>query len=155
MSDIEIRVLRFDSEVAQRLVRATMADLGTRYGGSGDETPVDATEFEPPDGTFLVAYLDGEPVGCGGWRSHGDTGEVAEVKRMYTAPAARGRGVARAVLAAVERSARERGRKRIVLECGDRQPEAIAMYEAAGYERIPNFGYYRDAPGCVSFGRTL
>ncbi|BCL16190.1 GNAT family N-acetyltransferase [Micromonospora sagamiensis] len=155
MSDIEIRVLRFDSEVAQRLVRAALADLGTRYGGSGDETPVDATEFEPPDGTFLVAYLDGEPVGCGGWRSHGDTGEAAEVKRMYTAPAARGRGVARTVLAAVERSARERGRKRIVLECGDRQPEAIAMYEAAGYERIPNFGYYRDAPGCVSFGRTL
>ena len=47
---------------------------------------------------------------------------------MYTAPAARGRGVARAVLAAVERSAREQGRKRVVLECGDKQPEAIAMY---------------------------
>lgn len=155
MSQIEIRVLRFDSEVAQRLVRAALADLGARYGGSGDETPVDAAEFTPPGGVFLVAHLDGEPVGCGGWRSHGDDGAVAELKRMYTVPAARGRGVARAVLAAVERSAREQGRKRIILECGDKQPEAIAMYAAAGYARIPNFGYYRESPGCLSFGRDL
>ena len=106
-------------------------------------------------GAFLVAYLDGRPVGCGGWRSHGADGDTAELKRMYTDPAARGRGVARAVLGAVERSARDHGRKRIVLECGDKQPEAIAMYTSSGYERIPNFGYYKDAPGCLSYGRTL
>ncbi|MET7672295.1 GNAT family N-acetyltransferase [Micromonospora luteifusca] len=153
MSEIEIRVVRFDAPVAQQLIRAALADLGARYGGSGDDTPVDATEFEPPDGAFLVAYLAGEPVGCGGWRSHG--ADTAELKRMYTAPAARGRGVARTVLAAVERSAREQGRKRVVLECGDKQPEAIAMYRSAGYGRIPNFGFYKDAEGCVSFGRTL
>ncbi|MEO3779148.1 GNAT family N-acetyltransferase [Micromonospora sp. B11E3] len=155
MSEIEIRAARFDSPEAQRLIRAALVDLGERYGGSGDDTPVDATEFEPPHGAFLIAHVDGEPVGCGGWRSHGDDGDTAEVKRMYTTPAARGRGVARAVLAAVERSAREQGRKRIVLECGDKQPEAVAMYTSAGYERIPNFGYYRDSPGCISFGRTL
>lgn len=74
---------------------------------------------------------------------------------MYTAPAARGRGVARAVLAAVEHSARDQGRKRMILECGDKQPEAIAMYTSAGYERIPNFGFYQDAPGCLSYGRPL
>ncbi|MEU5525746.1 GNAT family N-acetyltransferase [Micromonospora chersina] len=155
MSEIEIRVRRFDAPESQALIRAALADLGARYGGSGDETPVDAAEFEPPAGTFLVAYLDGEPVGCGGWRSHGDDGETAELKRMYTAPAARGRGVARAVLAAVEHSARDQGRKRIILECGDKQPEAIAMYTSAGYERIPNFGFYQDAPGCLSYGRPL
>ncbi|MEU9823856.1 GNAT family N-acetyltransferase [Micromonospora chersina] len=155
MSEIEIRVRRFDAPESQALIRAALADLGARYGGSGDETPVDAAEFEPPAGTFLVAYLDGQPVGCGGWRSHGDDGETAELKRMYTAPAARGRGVARAVLAAVEHSARDQGRKRIILECGDKQPEAIAMYTSAGYERIPNFGFYQDAPGCLSFGRPL
>jgi GNAT superfamily N-acetyltransferase len=155
VSEIEIRLVPFDSPVAQRLIRAALADLGARYGGSGDETPVDPAEFVPPAGAFLVAHLDGEPVGCGGWRSHGDTGEVAELKRMYTDPAARGRGVARAVLAAVERSAREHGRKRMILECGDRQPEAVAMYTSAGYERIPNFGFYKDAPGCLSYGRTL
>ncbi|GAB3848219.1 hypothetical protein GCM10029963_30830 [Micromonospora andamanensis] len=63
--------------------------------------------------------------------------------------------MARTVLAAIERSAREHGRRRIILECGDRQPEAIALYKAAGYERIPNFGFYADEPGCLSFGRTL
>ncbi|MBM0239976.1 GNAT family N-acetyltransferase [Micromonospora sp. ATA32] len=155
MSEIEIRALRFDSPVAQSLIRAALADLGQRYGGSGDDTPVDAAEFELPDGSFLVAYLGGEAVGCGGWRSHGEAGDTAELKRMYTAPAARGRGVARAVLAAVEQSAREQGRKRVVLECGDKQPEAIAMYTSAGYEPIPNFGFYADAPGCLSFGRPL
>jgi GNAT superfamily N-acetyltransferase len=155
VSEIEIRARHLAAPESQALVRAALADLGERYGGSGDDTPIDPAQFELPDGTFLVAYLDGRPVGCGGWRSHGDDGETAELKRMYTAPAARGRGVARTVLTAVEESAREQGRKRIILECGDRQPEAIAMYIAAGYERIPNFGYYRDAPGCLSFGRTL
>ncbi|QOC93102.1 GNAT family N-acetyltransferase [Micromonospora craniellae] len=155
MQQIEIHVVPFDSPVAQRLITATLADLGTRYGGSGDETPVNAAEFVSPAGAFLVAHLDGQPVGCGGWRSHGDQGDTAELKRMYTDPQVRGRGVARAVLAAIERSAREHGRKRLILECGDRQPEAIAMYTGAGYERIPNFGFYADAPGCLSFGRTL
>ncbi|SBT37498.1 GNAT family N-acetyltransferase [Micromonospora narathiwatensis] len=155
MSEIEIRARRFDAPESQALIRAALADLGERYGGSGDDTPVDAAEFALPAGAFLVAYLDGQPVGCGGWRSHGDDGATAELKRMYTAPAARGRGVARSVLTAVERSAREQGRERIILECGDRQPEAIAMYTSAGYERIPNFGFYKDAPGCLSFGRTL
>ncbi|WP_433531917.1 GNAT family N-acetyltransferase [Micromonospora sp. CA-263727] len=155
MQKIEIQVVPFDSPVAQRLIAAALADLGVRYGGSGDETPVDASEFAAPVGTFLVAHLDGQPVGCGGWRSHGEAGETAELKRMYTAPEARGRGVARTLLAAIEGSAREHGRKQIILECGDRQPEAIAMYTVAGYDRIPNFGYYADHPGCLSFGRPL
>ncbi|MGC4896440.1 GNAT family N-acetyltransferase [Micromonospora sp. DT31] len=155
MSEIEIRPRRFDAPESQALVRAALADLGARYGGSGDDTPVDAAEFAPPDGEFLVAYLDGQPVGCGGWRSHGEGVDTAELKRMYTSPAVRGRGVARSVLAAVERSARDHGRKRIVLECGDKQPEAIAMYTSSGYEPVPNFGFYKDAPGCLSFGRTL
>ncbi len=155
VNEIEIRVRRFDAPESQALIRSALTDLGERYGGNGDDTPVDATEFELPDGAFLVAYLDRQPVGCGGWRSHGDDGVIAELKRMYTAPVARGRGVARSVLAAVEGSAREQGRRRIILECGDRQPEAVAMYTSAGYERIPNFGFYKDAPGCLSFGRTL
>ncbi|MBO4208749.1 GNAT family N-acetyltransferase [Micromonospora echinofusca] len=148
-------MVRFDSEVAHRLVGAALADLAGRYGGTGDDTPLDAGQFDPPDGAFLVGYLAGAPVGCGGWRSHGDTGEIAELKRMYTVPEVRGRGVARRMLAAVERSARDHGRKRLVLECGDKQPEAIALYTSAGYERIPNFGYYRDHEGCISFGRLL
>ena len=155
VDDLEIRLLPFDAPEAQKMVTELLADLGARYGGSGDDTPVDPREFDPPDGAFVVAFLGGEPVGCAGWRSHGTDGEVAELKRMYTAPAGRRRGVARAVLRAIEDDARSRGRKRVILECGSKQPEAITFYQANGYERIPDFGYYKDAPGVVSFGRTL
>lgn len=141
--------------VAQALVAAALAELGERYGGDGDATPLQGDEFDPPNGAFLVAYLAGEPAGCGGWRSHGDDRTVAELKRMYTAPVARGRGVARRLLAALEESARASGRKRMILECGDRQPEAIKLYTSAGYRPIPHYGYYQDAPGVRSLGRDL
>jgi GNAT superfamily N-acetyltransferase len=156
VSEIEIRPVRYGAPVAQELVAAAMADLAVRYDADadGDETPVRPVEFDPPDGAFLVAFLRGRPVGCGGWRSHGGT-DVAEIKRMYTVPEARGRGVARALLRALEESARRQGRQRAILETGYAQPEAIAMYEASGYERIPPFGYYRNEPGVVSFGREL
>lgn len=150
----EIRRTGYLDPVARVLVDAAMADLAARYG-SGDDTPVEPAEFAPPHGDFLVAYLDGVPVGCGGWRSHGPDGTVAEIKRMFTRTDARRRGVGRALLRAVEDSARTAGRARTALETGTLQPEAIAMYEAAGYERIPNFGYYRDEPGAVCYGRQL
>jgi GNAT superfamily N-acetyltransferase len=152
VTDIKIRVARFDEPEVRELVADALADLAGRYGGSGDDTPVAPTDFEPPTGQFLVAVADGELVGCGGWRSHGDD---AELKRLYTAPAARGRGVARRVLAAVEESARSFGRRRLILETGDQQPEAIALYTKLGYDVIDNFGYYRDQPGVLSFSRTL
>lgn len=155
MNGVTIKRVRYDAMVAQALVEAAMADLGERYGGHGDETPVAATDFEPPHGAFLVAYLDRRPVGCGGWRGYGATGEVAELKRMYTVPSARRSGTARAMLAAVEESARAHGRTRMILECGDRQPEAIKLYESHGYQPIPHFGHYRDHAGVVSLGRNL
>jgi len=63
--------------------------------------------------------------------------------------------VARRILAAIEESARERGRKRVILETGDRQPEAIALYLRSGYERIEDFGYYKGEEGVLSYARTL
>jgi GNAT superfamily N-acetyltransferase len=138
-----------------------MAELGERYGGGGDETQVEAVEFDPPEGLFLVAWRDGEAVGCGGWRtlSHftdpGIPEDVAEIKRMYTAPTARKAGVGAALLAALEEAAREAGMHRIVLETGLPQPEAIALYEKSGYARILNYGHYRESPLCVSYGRDL
>lgn len=137
---------------AQRLVAAAITELAQRYGGAGDATPVDPEQFSPPQGIFVVAYLDGAAVGCGGWRCRGDD---AEIKRMYTAPEARGRGVARAVLLALEDSAGAAGRRRMILETGDRQPEAIRLYESRGYRMIPNFGYYKDEPGALCYGLEL
>ncbi len=152
---LDIQLTGYLASDAQMLIKATLADLAERYGGEGDETPIEAAEFEPPHGAFFVAYLDGEPVGCGGWRSYGEDGTAAEIKRLYTAPATRGRGIARATLGAIEESAKESGRPGIVLVTGDRQPEAIKLYESAGYRRIPNFGFYRDYEDCICFGRDV
>lgn len=150
----EIKTRR--AEVTEPAVRLLLADvldeLSQRYGGSGDDTPVRDDDFTPPNGAFFVAD-DGERlIGCAGWRRHGDD---AELKRMYTAKAARGRGLARRLLVTVEESARAAGCRRVILETGDRQPEAIALYESAGYARIADFGYYKDEPGVLSFAKAL
>ncbi len=152
VSEIEIRAARFGEPEVQKLVTDALGDLSRRYGGSGDDTPISLDDFDPPAGRFFVAVAAGDLVGCGGWRRHDDD---AELKRMYTAPAARGRGVARRVLAAIEESARSAGCKRVILETGDRQPEAIALYTTAGYRRIDDFGYYKGHEGVLSFARDL
>ncbi|WP_214403098.1 GNAT family N-acetyltransferase [Pseudonocardia lacus] len=131
-----------------------------RYGDEGDATPVDTAEFAPPRGRFLIAWSDDEPVACGGWRAR-DGGDPAlrpgdaEIKRMYVREAHRGRGFARALLAGLERSAAAAGRLRCVLETGTAQPEAIALYLSSGYERMPNFGTYRDYPNSRCFAKSI
>jgi GNAT superfamily N-acetyltransferase len=153
VSEIKIREARFSEPEVQKLVAEALDDLSQRYGGgSGDDTPISLTDFDPPAGRFFVAYAGDELVGCGGWRAHG---EDAELKRMFTMPAARGRGVARRLLAAIEESARADGFRRVILETGDKQPEAIALYESRGYVRIPDFGYYKGHEGVLSYGRPL
>jgi len=161
VSDLEIKQTRFGAPAAKTLVAAAQADLAARYG-SGDENPVEAVEFDPPEGCFLVAYSQGDPVACGGWRTlahfsaEGSVAEdVAEIKRMYAVPGVRGTGVAAAVLKALEDSARDHGMHKVVLETGGLQPEAIRFYEKQGYQRITNYGYYKDEPDCISFGRDL
>jgi GNAT superfamily N-acetyltransferase len=139
--------------VAVALRDDLLADLSRRYEGDGDGTPIAPGEFDPPRGAFLVAWYDGRPAGCAGWRSRGE-GD-AELKRMWVALDARGRGVAKALLRAVEESARSAGRTRLILETGTGQPEAMGLYEASGYTPIPGFGHYRDSPQSRSYGRTL
>jgi GNAT superfamily N-acetyltransferase len=151
---IQIKPTRYGSSVAQKLIAELMADLVTRYG-EADGTPVAGVEFDPPDGGFLVAYLDGQPVGCGAWRSWGRSPDVAEVKRVFVRAPARKMGLARRIMAALEDDARAHGRKRVILETGTGQPEAISLYEALGYERIPNFGHYKDEPGARCFAKPL
>ncbi|HKD96503.1 MAG TPA: GNAT family N-acetyltransferase [Micromonosporaceae bacterium] len=155
MSDIEIRPTRYLAPVARTLMAAAAADLKARYGSELDLTPAEAYEYDPPSGGFLVAWRDGVPVGCAGWRSHGDAEEVAELKRMYVDPDARGGGVASKLIAAAEASAAERGRIRMILECGSDQPAAAALYERCGYVRIENFGAYGQYDTTLSYGRDL
>jgi GNAT superfamily N-acetyltransferase len=147
-----LRGVRYDERVVRDLEARVQAEYVERYGGP-DETPVDASEFGPPDGAFVVAYAGDEPVATGGFRRFDDA--TAEIKRMFVVREHRGRGHARAVLAELERLARAAGYRRIVLETGVLQPEAIALYESCGYVVVPGFGHYRSSPLSRCYGRDL
>ena len=149
---LQIRQVDYESAEATALTNAVQAEYVIRYGGP-DETPVVAEEFSPPAGAFLIAVLDDQPVGCGGFRAVG--AGVAEMKRLYVAPLARGRGVARALLAALETAAGAAGHRHIVLETGSAQPEALALYASSGYTAVPAFGTYACAPGASHLGKIL
>ena len=123
-----------------------------RYGGP-DRTPLEPAQFRPPDGTFLLARLDGAPAAIGGVRRRDE--HTAEVKRMFVVAHARRRGVARRMLAALEQAAAGLGYTRLVLETGPKQPEAVALYAAAGYVPVPPFGYYAAYPGVHSLGKNI
>src|SRR5690348_11804283 len=96
---------------------------------------------------FFVGLLDGVPVAMGGWRFVDNGEAAAELKRMYVIDSARRRGLSRSMLAHLERTAADAGVRRLVLNTGLEQPEAIALYESSGYKRIPGFGHYACAPG--------
>ena len=157
--ELVFRPVGYHDPDAAKLVAEVQQHYVRRYGGQ-DDTPVDPAEFAPPLGLFLVGYLDQVPVACGGWRAH-DTPEPhfldgdAEVKRMYVVPSVRRRGYARLLLAELERTAAERGRRRTVLETGLKQPEAIALYTANGYTAIPKFGLYRCSETSRCYGKVL
>ncbi|OLF18722.1 GNAT family N-acetyltransferase [Actinophytocola xanthii] len=150
---MRIDALPYDHPDSLALIEEVQQEYVVRYG-SPDDTPVEPAQFAPPEGLFLVAYLDdGSPAACGGWRVHG--ADAVELKRMYVSPRARGRGLARAVLAELERRALAAGYGRVVLESGLRQPEALALYASAGYTAVPKFGYYAEAPESVHLGKVL
>lgn len=88
----------------------------------------------------VIAYLNDEPVGCGCFKKFDE--QSAEVKRMFAREDARGRGVGAAVLTELEKWAAELGYTAMVLEHGDKQPEASKLYQRQGYTVIPNYGQY-------------
>jgi len=114
---------------------------------------LDPAALRAPGVTFYVARLDGAAVGCGAIlrRSQGE----AEIKRMFVAPAARGRGLGRRILAVLETEARRSGIGRLRLETGTRQPEAVALYRAMGYRDVPPFPGYKDDPLSVFMAKEL
>ena len=152
MTALTVSMARLDDPVVRDLIELLQAEYVARYGDR-DDAPIDADAFAPPRGLFLLASEGGEPVAIGGWRSLGE-GE-AEIKRMFVVEAARGRGYARTLLAELERTAGAAGVRRLVLETGTEQPEAMALYASAGYQLIAGFGYYADAPRSRAFGKHL
>ena len=143
---------------AQALIGRLNAELAARYGPEDDGS----SEFSPADvrvprAAFVVARLNGRPVGCGAIRPMKEPGfeDSAEIKRMYVMPDARGKGLGGAILTRLEELARGFGYARTVLETGTAQPEALRLYERSGYGRIPSFGPYAEDPRSVCFARVL
>ena len=91
----------------------------------------------PPVGAWVVAYLDGQPVGCGGIKRLDD--EAAELKRIYLAESARGHSLGRRLLEQLEQHARLLGYRCLRLDTGDCQPEALGLFRSAGYVEIPDY----------------
>jgi GNAT superfamily N-acetyltransferase len=147
---IEIRP--YDDPDVVQMVAEVQAEYVVRYGGP-DLAVVDPAEFAPPNGLFLVGALDGDPVATGGWRRI--DAHDAEIKRMYVAARARRRGLARQLLAEIERTAAAAGLTRLILNTGPEQPEAVALYQQCGYSPVPGFGHYACHPHALFFGKGL
>jgi putative acetyltransferase len=151
---VEIRREKFDSEAARRLADALEAELLASYEGvPGSGGLPAASIFEPPGGVFLVGRENGEPVACGGIAHYDDF--TAEIRRMYVVPEARGRGLSRRVLTALEDEARALGYSLVRLETGKLQTEAIGLYASAGFGPIPRYGPFANDPRSVCFEKRL
>ena len=103
--------------------------------------------------TFFLASLEGEAVGCGAYKLL-EPG-TAEVKLMYLRPSLRGRGFGKAILSAIEQSARHAGVHRLLLETGKYQHEALGLYERFGFRNGPPFADYRPDPLSAFFEKAI
>jgi putative acetyltransferase len=102
---------------------------------------------------YLIAFLAGKPVGCGALRKYDAV--TAEVRRMYVLKPARRGGIARAILIQLEKEAARIGYELLLLETGNRQHPAMALYESYGFTRIPRFGPYVNDPVSVGFSKQV
>jgi GNAT superfamily N-acetyltransferase len=136
---LELRVESADTEASRALQHAFFAEIAGLYPGFDPALAPSAEpdEVTPPEGAWIVAYLGDRAVGCGCFKRLDDT--TAEVKRLYLEPAARGRGVGRRLLEALEEQARLAGYSRVRLDTGPRQPVALALFRAAGYRDIEDY----------------
>lgn len=157
-SGVSIAVEDPTSPDASELIRQLSAELAVRYDFADDGSGLfSAADVQVPRAAFLILRLDGRPVGCGALRPMDEDGfeDAVEIKRMYVAPEVRGRRLAAVILDRLEGLAREFGYARAVLETGDRNPEAIRLYERSGYEHIPPYGPYIGSARSVCFATSL
>ena len=153
-SRVEIRREDLLSPISQQLILALNTELEDRYPEDGANFfRLDAEEVSEGRGGFFVANIGDKAVGCGAVRRL-EPGLV-EIKRMYVDPNVRGRRVGRRILDVLEAESRKLGARRIVLETGPRQPEAIALYTHAGFTEIPLYGEYIGSLFSVCMAKDL
>ena len=143
----------WDDPVVQELTSAQQTEMRVLY--DGDIEPGVKPSADDIAVVLVARDDDGTPVGCGALRPL-EPG-AAELKRMYVVPAARGRGVSRQLLVALEAEAAARGWTTLRLETGTRQPAAVGLYTAAGYRPVEAFGHYLtdDTDDSLYFARVL
>jgi GNAT superfamily N-acetyltransferase len=103
--------------------------------------------------TVIIAYANNIPVGCGCFKIYDES--TVELKRMFVEPELRGKGIASAIVKELERWALELGYNSIILETGNKQPEAINMYHKLGYQDTEKYGQYEDAVLSVCMKKQL
>jgi putative acetyltransferase len=154
MVKLEVQRVGLKSRISQQLIAKLNAELEDRYPEEGANFfHLAEEEVAEGRGGFFVAYIEGTPIGCGAVRMI-EPG-VAEFKRMYVDPTARGQGVGRRIVEALEQESRRLGARRIVLETGPRQPDAIALYARAGFTEIPLYGEYIGSQFSVCMAKDL
>ncbi|WP_275558627.1 GNAT family N-acetyltransferase [Streptomyces sp. 5-6(2022)] len=149
-----VRVTVDDPRV-EPLLRELAHEYSTRYGraADGELNRYPAEEFAPPHGELLLLLEGGEPVAGGAYRRYDE--RTAELKRIWTHSGHRRRGLARRVVAELERSAAERGYRRIYLTTGPRQPEARGLYLATGYTPLFDVSADPETIGPLPFEKGL
>ncbi|MFW2512496.1 GNAT family N-acetyltransferase [Demequina sp. SO4-13] len=152
---ITVRSVAADDADAHRLWKAQERDLAERY----DEPDLELeTQFPTLVGSWVGYAEDGAPVASivARWSPYAETapGDV-ELKRLWVDPGHRGHGHARVMLGAAEATARKAGATRLILETGTGQPEAMALYESAGWTPMAPYGEYRDEPDSRCYAKHL
>ena len=160
MSNPDIRLVEWDDPIAVELRAAMDRDVGPRYADRFEAQSPDrqreldtAFAIEPSDmkATFVL-FADDHPVAHAALRRLGDEWEL---KRLVTLPEQRGKGYSRALIERVETEVVARGGRRIILQTGDRQPEAVALYLKLGYRQIPIYEPYVVFAESLCFARDL
>ena len=148
-----IRLIRTDSDNQDfiELVKKLDTDLAER--DSDDHLFYDQFNKVDKIKYVVVAYENGKPMSCGALKKY--TSTTMEIKRMYTSPESRGKGIASKVLAELEIWATELSCEKCILETGKRQPEAIGLYKKNGYKIIPNYSQYAEIENSVCFEKEL
>ena len=139
-ASVEVRREPADSEVARYCLETYYAELAERFSEGFDVAlalPTPPEELAPPAGSFLIAWIDGLPVGCGALKTLAPG--VGYLKRMWVARSARGLGVGRLLLGALEEEALGLGFRQLRLETNRALKEAQSLYRSAGYSEIAAF----------------
>jgi putative acetyltransferase len=148
-----IKIVRTDSDDQDfiNLVKNLDADLAERDGNDhsfyAQFNKIDKIKY------VVVAYENNKPMGCGAIKEYAPN--TMEIKRMYTLPESRRKGIASKVLTELEIWATELSYEKCILETGKKQPEAIALYKKNGYKLIPNYGQYTEIENSLCFEKVV